>query len=73
MPFSEADGEVRSCKRYHLKKEGKLLGLMNLSIPSSLRASEVNSLAGEWVSHQTLSTCVLRAAIANMHVTRVES
>lgn len=44
MPFSEADGEVRSCKRYHLKKEGKLLGLVNLSIPSSLRASEVTVL-----------------------------
>lgn len=59
--------------RSRKKKEEKLLGLMNFSIPSSLRASEVNSLAGEWVSHQTLSMCVLRAGIANMHVTRVES
>lgn len=72
MPFSEADGEGRSCKRYLLKKEGKL-GLMNLSIASSLRASEVNSLAGERVSHQTLLVCVLRAEIRNMHAIRVES
>lgn len=58
MPFSEADGEVRSRKSCLMKKEEKLLGLMNLSIPSSLRPSEVNSLAGQWVSHQTLPLCV---------------
>lgn len=72
MPFSEADGEVRSCKRYLLKKEGQLLGLMNLSTVSSLRASGVNSLTGECVSHQTLPVCVLRAGIGNMLVIRVE-
>lgn len=73
MPFSEDDGELRSCKRYLMKKEEKLMGLMNLSVPSSLRASEVSSLAGEWVSHHILAMCVLRAGIANVHVTRVQS